>query len=95
MNDLFNELTRIAYAGYVPQEKIEAMINSQRPTIDEMVADILDRNDGPVTEFVAIYRAMDLAKQSYTTAGDVANALCEALTIIRDSGTIPSGEFNY
>lgn len=55
---------------------------------------LLDRNDGPVTEFVAISRAIELVKQSNTSAEAIANALYESLKVIGlEDGRLSSTEF--
>lgn len=49
--------------------------------------------DGPVTEFVAISRAIELAETKMFPASDLANALSNVLDQIRSNGVIQSTEY--
>lgn len=55
----------------------------------EILDIVLDQHDGPVTVFVALYRALHLAKSG--NVSQVANALYEALEILK-KGDLPSKE---
>jgi hypothetical protein len=56
--------------------------------------DIMDRYDGPVTEFVVISRAIELATKAGPSKADLyANVLQDALDIIRKYGDLSSLEF--
>lgn len=58
---------------------------------DALMAELLHANDGPVTPFVAIYRAMK-AVESGANPEAVTNALHSALESLEISGTIDSNE---
>ncbi len=47
--------------------------------MENIISDIIHRTDGPVTQFVAISRAMELAANKTYPAEDIANALNECL----------------
>jgi len=58
----------------------------------EIHSDIFDTNDGPVTEFSAMYKAVQLAASKEYDCEDIANVLYEGL---KDFKELPSTEFNY
>src|SRR5690242_6279300 len=55
--------------------------------------EIAHQTDGPVTDFVAISRAIELAYNQKAQPSEIANALSEVLEDIKGGGTIPSNEF--
>lgn len=61
---------------------------------DEILHEITHQCDGPVTEFVAIYRAINLAKITNWDTQDIADALDTALTDLRGNGSLASNEFS-
>jgi hypothetical protein len=63
-------------------------------TVNEIVSDLLDTNDGPITDYTVIARAIELVKANNTTGEDVGNALYEALNVLKEhGGRIASNEF--
>jgi hypothetical protein len=70
---------------------------------DEIKGILLDRHDGPVTDFVVISRAIQLSskeRRGYNqynfTADDIANALHEVLESLKESGgELSSNEFRH
>jgi hypothetical protein len=60
--------------------------------IEEITEEIAHTTDGPVTEFVAISRALNLKEITTYGADDIAEALHNVLQGIKEHGDIPSSE---
>jgi hypothetical protein len=61
--------------------------------IDCAKDEIAHTTDGPVTEFVAICRAMEMAKSGGWSTETLSNALNSVLMNIKQNGTIKSTEY--
>jgi uncharacterized protein (DUF952 family) len=62
-------------------------------TIKEEIRDeITYQCDGPVSEFGAMYRALNLKEVTKYSTQDIADVLWEVIADIRENGPIPSNE---
>ena len=59
---------------------------------DDLVNIILDQNDGPVTKYTAIHRALDMAYKRTFNTPKIADALENALEELDKHGDLPSNE---
>lgn len=66
-------------------------MNTLQTTKWDIQAEIFNTHDGPVTEFVAIHRAIELAASRSYSVEDISNVLYEGL---KDFKELPSTEFN-
>lgn len=60
---------------------------------NNLIGDIMDQTDGPVTDFVAIFRAIEMASNHVDSPANIANALHNVLEQINKQGSLPSKEF--
>lgn len=60
---------------------------------DEIRHELTYQGDGPVSEFGAIQRALNLKEVTKYSTDDIANVLWEVMAQIREHGDIPSNEY--
>lgn len=58
----------------------------------EILADLIDRNDGPVSIDTVCLRACEMMKQSNVSHIKLAGAMHEAFNIIKGEGVLPTNE---
>jgi hypothetical protein len=56
---------------------------------------LLTATDGPVTKFVVMYRALELAATKTCDTYEIANVLDDCLDDLTKFGDIPSNEFSH
>lgn len=61
--------------------------------ITEVYNDLLSQCDGPVTRFVAISRAIELAYAKTFDSETISNALSDALDFLSENGDLSTNEF--
>lgn len=62
--------------------------------VDKIIQALIDTNDGPVQAYGVIYRALEGAYYKQASLDDIAEALVEALEIIKQNGgSLDSTEF--
>lgn len=59
----------------------------------EVYHELLSQCDGPVTPFVAISRAIELAYANTYNVEEISNALSDALDFLANNGDLPTNEF--
>jgi cystathionine beta-lyase family protein involved in aluminum resistance len=71
------------------------MTQTTQMNAEEIKDLLLDTNDGPVSEFTVIHRAVELIKTLTVDSEDIANAMYESLKLLADQPghILPSTEF--
>lgn len=59
----------------------------------EIYNDLISQSDGPVTKFVVVSRAIEIALTQEYDAVTISNALMDAMDYIDDNGSLPTNEF--
>lgn len=73
--------------------ELAGLKNSTNDIFDDIYSHIAHATDGPVSKYVAITRALELAKKSTYHTDDIAAVLIDVLDYIDEDGDIPSNEY--